>query len=255
MQFKDYFSKVSEDYARFRPVYPPALFEYLVSLTPDRVLAWDCGTWSGQAAWGLAEHFERVIASDASASQISNATIHPRVQYRVMSAEETDIESESLDLITVGQALHWFDIDAFYAEARRTLRPGGALAVWAYGFIHSDERVHDILIEYYRNIVGEFWPPEREKIEFGYRTLDFPFEELETPNFSMTANWTLKQLTGYLGTWSASLRYKESRGEDPVQLVAGRLADVWGESRARELTWPIRLRVGCKPRTGEVPFR
>ncbi len=246
MEFKDYFSKVSEDYARFRPIYPPALFRYLASITPGHSLAWDCGTGSGQAARGLVDHFEEVIASDASSSQISKAVNHPRIHYRVMPAESTDLESDSVDVITVGQALHWFDIDAFYSEASRTLRPGGVLAVWAYGFVHSDEKIHDLLVEYFQKTVGEFWPPEREKIDFGYQSVHFPFAELESPNFSMTANWTLRQLKGYLGTWSASLRYKETKGVDPVTLVAGRLAEAWGDDHARELTWPIHLRVGCK---------
>ncbi len=255
MEFKDYFSKVSEDYARFRPMYPSDLFQYLASIAPRHLLAWDCGTGSGQAARGLVEHFDQVIASDASSSQISKAANHPRIQYRVMAAERTDLEAESVDLITVGQALHWFDIDAFYAEANRTLRPGGALAVWAYGFVHSDQRIHDLLVEYFQKTVGEFWPPEREKIDFGYKSVHFPFEELEAPSFSMTANWTLKQLKGYLGTWSASLRYKEKKGVDPVNLVAERLANAWGDAPARELTWPIHLRVGRKegPGNQEIP--
>ncbi len=247
MDFKDHFSKVSEEYARFRPRYPGRLFSYLASLTPMRKLAWDCATGSGQAAVGLANFFERVVASDASASQIENAPSHPRITYRVMAAEKTDIESDSLDLVTVGQALHWFDLEAFYGEVRRTLRPGGALAVWAYGLIHPHSEVQEILVDYYHNVVGEFWPPEREKIEQGYRTVPFPFEEIEAPVFHMAVDWSIAQLEGYLGTWSASLRFKEKRGLDPVALISGKLSQAWGAKNTHEMTWPIHLRIGRKP--------
>ena len=126
--FKDHFSKQAADYATFRPRYPQKLFEYLGSIAPSRRLAWDCGTGNGQAAVGLASTFHRVIATDASEKQIANAQQHERIDYRVASAEDSGIQSEMIDLIMVAQALHWFDLDRFYDEARRVLKRDGVLA-------------------------------------------------------------------------------------------------------------------------------
>ena len=113
MSFKDHFSKHAADYAKFRPRYPQELFAYLGSIAPSRQLAWDCGTGNGQAAVGLASVFDRVIASDASEKRIANAQSHETVEYRVAPAENSGIGSETIDLIMVAQALHWFDLDRF----------------------------------------------------------------------------------------------------------------------------------------------
>ena len=131
MTFKDHFSKQAADYAKFRPQYPPELFEYLGGIAPQRKLAWDCATGNGQAAIALASVFERVIATDASEAQIANAEAHAHVEYRVAPAENSGIESDTIDLVMVAQALHWFDLDRFYAEVMRLLKPGGIFAASA----------------------------------------------------------------------------------------------------------------------------
>lgn len=246
MGFKDHFSKASDKYALYRPEYPEELFRYLASLVPSKKRAWDCATGSGQAARQLIPFFDEVIASDASESQIDNAPKCGRIDYRVMAAERTDIEDASVDLITVGQALHWLDIEAFYKEARRVLKADGILAAWAYALMETDRELHQTISEYYHDVLGEYWPPERTIIEAAYRTVEFPFEELPAPVFVMSMNWTIDQLKGYLGTWSASLRYRDRHQQNPVELIADRLASGWGRSRRRKMTWPIHLRVGRK---------
>ncbi len=143
MIFKDHFSKQATDYAKFRPRYPQKLFDYLGRIAPNRRVAWDCGTGNGQAAVGLALVFDRVIATDASEKQIANAQSHEKVDYRVAPAEHSGIGSEAVDLIMVAQALHWFDLDRFYAEARRVLKPDGILAASAYNLLHIDPAVDD----------------------------------------------------------------------------------------------------------------
>ncbi|HEX8098060.1 MAG TPA: methyltransferase domain-containing protein, partial [Pyrinomonadaceae bacterium] len=114
MSFKDHFSSHSTDYAKFRPRYPSEIFEYLASVAPSRERAWDCATGNGQAALGSAQLFKEVIATDASQAQLDSAAHHERVTYRRAPAEKTDIESASVDLVTVAQALHWLDLEAFY---------------------------------------------------------------------------------------------------------------------------------------------
>lgn len=243
-RFKDHFSSHSGEYARYRPDYPDALFGWLASLTAAHKLAWDAGTGSGQAALGLARHFDRVIGSDAAEAQLRNAAAHVRVTYKVMPAERTDLADGSVDLVTVAQALHWFDFDRFYAEVRRVLKPGGALAVWTYGVNEIAPEVDAIVRHYYADITGAYWPPERHYVDRNYRTIPFPFHELETPSFRMQKRWSLEDLLGYLGTWSASKRYQRAHGGDPLELIREPLARAWGAHGTRLIEWPIYARAG-----------
>lgn len=245
MSFKDHFSGHADDYTRYRPTYPAALFAWLAQQAPAHALAWDCATGNGQAALGLVAHFDAVVATDASANQITSATAHPRVRYAVAPAEDSGIAAHSVDLITVGQALHWFDFPAFYAEAARVLKPGGVLAAWSYGLMQVSPAVDAAVWRLYEPIVGPCWPPERRYVEEQYRTLPFPLNEIAAPAFAMEAEWTLAQLTGYLGTWSAVQRYRQERGADPLALIADELAAAWGEAEAlRHVRWPLFMRVG-----------
>jgi SAM-dependent methyltransferase len=213
----DHFSRVATAYAACRPGYPPSLFSYLSGLTRNHDLAWDCAAGSGQATLPLAEIFERVLATDVSRSMLERAPRHPRVEYRVSPAEQSGLENESADLVSVAQALHWLDLDAFYAEVERVLRPGGVLAVWSYGGQQlGDDGIDRTLAHFYSEVVGPYWPKERRHVEDGYQSLRLPYRLLQTPEFAMEESWSLGQLVGYIGTWSATQRYRESQGYDPV---------------------------------------
>ena len=243
--FKDHFSTGSADYARFRPSYPDELYAWLAEQAPGRRLAWDVATGSGQAARGLAPFFERVFGSDASAEQIKNAVPHDKVDYAVGSCEASGLAEGSADLVCVAQALHWFDRAAFYREVRRVLAPGGLIAVWCYGHLTVDPGLDPLLYHFYDQVVGPYWPPERVLIEQGYRTLDFDFDEMETPDFAIRRAWDLDGLVGYLGTWSAVQRYRGDRGEDPIPALRRELEPLWGDANAeREIRWPLSLRAG-----------
>jgi SAM-dependent methyltransferase len=244
--FRDHFSTVAAGYAAFRPRYPDVLFEYLAGLVLRRDLAWDCACGSGQATGPLAERFQRVIATDASAAQLAQAASHPRVEYRVAPAEASGLAAGSVDLITVAQAMHWLDLERFYAEVRRVLAPDGLLAVWTYAKAWVEDPPLDALLQdFYGGTVGPYWPPGRELAETGYRTLPFPLEELTPPSFEMTADWTLDQLLGYVGTWSATARYIAERGRDPRDDLRAALTPRWGAPPAtRRVRWPLGLRIG-----------
>ena len=241
--FKDHFSATAAEYARFRPNYPDALFRWLAIQCRHTGVCWDVATGSGQAATGLARHFASVVATDASASQLANAEAHPAIDYRCEPAERSTLADQSVDLITVAQALHWFDLPAFFAEARRVLRPDGVIAVWCYGRFAGDAQIDSLLAHYYQHIVGPFWPPERRWLEQGYDGIDWPFADIAAPAFELAADWTLPQLLGYLGTWSASRAYQQHHGRDPRELIAARLATAWGEVGQRTIRWPLSLKV------------
>jgi SAM-dependent methyltransferase len=246
MTFSDHFSAVAKGYADFRPHYPAALFEYLTTLVPRSATVLDCAAGSGQATLDLAMRFGKVIATDASAEQIASATPRGNVEYRVALAEESGLPDRSVDLITVAQALHWFDLSRFFVEAKRALKPGGVLAVWTYATNEfQDQKVNRIVQDFYSNVVGPYWPPERRLTETGYHTIRLPFMEIATPLFRMEAHWTLSQLLGYFSTWSATNRFIKATGCNPIEPLADTLAEVWGDtSSPRLVVWPVSLRVG-----------
>lgn len=245
MNFKDYFSKQACEYTRYRPHYPIQLFEYLAELTMEHQLAWDCATGSGQAALGLAGYFEKIIATDASDKQIANATAHDRITYIVAPAEKTAITSESVDLIVVAQALHWFDLDKFYAEVRRVSKSGGVLAVWSYSLLRVSPAIDRLVDRFYTEVVGPFWPVERQFVDDKYQSIAFPFQEFTSPAFNMEAKWSFEHLLGYIGTWSSVQKFREQNNTDPLESLARDLQQVWGRLKEKKrIHWPINMRVG-----------
>lgn len=245
--FKDYFSGHAADYSRYRPgAYPSAMFKALAALAPDRERVWDCATGNGQAALGLAEVFERVEATDASEKQIAAAVPNPKIRYSVAPAEASGLPDKSVALVTVAQALHWFDLPKFYAEVRRVAKPQGVLAASCYMRCNVDTGVDAVTEELYNGILGDaYWPPERRHVERGYADLAFPFTEIELPRFSMEVRWTLEGYVGYLRSWSATQNYLKKNGQDPLELVGERLMEAWGDPEAvRPVIWPMTIRAG-----------
>ncbi len=243
LHFRDHFSGVAEAYATFRPRYPPALFASLAAQAPRRATAWDCATGSGQAAVGLATHFERVIATDGSAAQLAAARPHPRVRYLCGLAEWAPVRAASVDLVSAAQSLHWFDIPRFFAEARRVLTPGGLVAAWCYGLAQVDPAIDPVVGRFYRDTVGPYWPAQRQLVDTGYRTVPFPFAEIALPPVAMEEELTLEAFAGYVRTWSATQRYVAARGSDPVAPLVAALVPLWG-SGVRTVRWPLAGRTG-----------
>ena len=244
MSCADHFSAQATDYAKYRPGYPPALFDWLQSLTTTHDLAWDVGSGNGQAARELARFFTHVVATDPSAAQIANAVAHPRIAFRVQAAEQCDLATASVDLITIAQALHWFDFAAFFAQARRVLKPAGALVAWTYGINTVTAEVDAVVSQFYSQVVGPYWPPERIHVERGYRDIDMPLLEIAAPTIAMSTTWTADDYLGYLRTWSATQRYSRERGHDPVNDIAIPLRRAWGAEATRVVHWPLQIRAG-----------
>jgi len=244
MTFADHFSVGSASYAKFRPHYPDALFDFLAESAPARRDAWDAGTGSGQAAVGLARLFENVIATDPSASQIDSATPHARVTYRVEPAERSGLEPSSMDLVTAAQAVHWFDQARFWGEARRVLRSNGVIAVWTYNLFEIAPPIDEIVRRFYSGIVGPYWPPERRLVEQRYQTIDFPFAEFDAPDFVIEQCMTLDDVAGYIRSWSATTSFMKHHQVDPVDDLVKELTRAWQSPEPRLARWPIAMRVG-----------
>ena len=190
--------------------------------------------------------FDRVIATDASETQIANAQSHASIGFRVAHADNSGIASETMDLIMVAQALHWFDLDRFYAEARRVLKNNGVFAASAYNLLHVEPAIDEVVNRYYYEVVGPFWPPERKLVE-QFADLPFPFHKVDAPKFERTAQWDLEHLGGYLRSWSSTQRFVAAKGSDPLQQITDDLRAAWANAKqTRRVIWPLTLRVGIK---------
>lgn len=243
MAFKDHFSGHAGSYARYRPDYPRELFEYLATLTPRREVALDCATGSGQAAVGLAKHFDCVVATDGSVAQLRKAQPHAHVAYLANLAEQPALRDGSVDLATAAQAAHWFDHARFHPEMRRVLRPDGVLALWTYGLAFVAAPIDEVVRHFYDEVVGPYWPPERRHVENAYRDLPFPWRELTPPPFQLRLDWDLDDFVGYVGTWSAVQRYTKVSGADPLPVLRAEIAPLWGPGN-RPVVWPLHLKIG-----------
>ena len=239
---KDLFSSHSQEYSRYRPTYPPELFNFLRKLCAARERAWDCGTGNGQVAGELATFFEQIYATDISINQLSQAVQKPNIHYTKQSAEKTNFPDDQFDLVTVGQAVHWFDFDLFYNEVKRVLKKDAVIAIFGYALFKSNPETDQIIQHFYDNIIGPYWQPERRYLEERYQTIPFPFEEIEAPEFEMKQQWSFERLIGYLNTWSAVKAYENEKKENPVELVKERLQASFGE--VGEVNFPVLLRVG-----------
>lgn len=242
--FTDHFAGVAAQYAQFRPGYPPALFDFLAAQAPDRDVAWDCGTGTGLAAIPLAERFESVVATDASEAQLAQAARHPRIAYRALREGSSRLPDHSASLVTVAQAAHWFDLDAFYREVDRVLKPRGVVALWCYGILSIATEIDRILQRFEHGKVGPHWPEERRHVDAEYTTLPFPYHRIATPTLAMEATLTRAGLLGYLGSWSAVSRYRTATGEDPLVDLEAELAPLWPASETKLVRWPLTVVVG-----------
>ena len=242
---RGHFGPVAADYAAFRPTYPPALFEYLAEVAPRRDTAWDCGAGSGQATLDLANWFRFVVATELSGEQADRATRHGNVAWALARAEATPLAGGAMDLVAVAQALHWFANDAFYAEVRRVAAPAGIFAAWSYGPAWVEGAAGTALARFAQEIVGPYWPAERRYVDEGYRTIPFPFEELEPPKLHLEVRWTLPELLGYARSWSATSRYMKATLTDPVADLERGMQALWPEpDEARRVVWPLAIRIG-----------
>lgn len=240
---KDNFSAQATKYAQNRPQYPQALIDYIASFTQERGKALDLATGNGQVAHKLASKFETVFATDISQKQLDQAEKASNIIYKLERAEQTSFEDNTFDLITVAQAVHWFDFTVFYKEVYRILKPEGVFAILGYGLFSTNERADAIISHFYRDIIGPYWDAERRYVEENYQTIPFPFKEIETIPWTNDFEWTAGQLLGYLESWSATQHYKNKTGINPVDLVRGELSLVW-EASDKKVHFPLLLRVG-----------
>jgi SAM-dependent methyltransferase len=214
-------------------------------VAPDTRLAADVGCGNGQLTRLLANHFSAVVGIDPSADQIANAVAHERVTYQCAPAEHLPLADGSSSMITAAQAAHWFDLPAFYKEVRRTVVPGGVVALISYGVLKLEPLLDERFQQFYRDEIGPYWPPERKLVDSGYATMGFPFQEVAGPRQEIRLEWNLAEFLGYLRTWSAVRNAREAGRQDVVLNFAQHITEAWGdENTKRPVVWPINMRIG-----------
>jgi SAM-dependent methyltransferase len=243
---KNLFSQQSNAYAKYRPSYPTALIEYIISFTQSREMAWDVATGNGQAAVLLAKYFEKIFATDLSEQQLSLASLRSNIFYSRSAAEKTSFADNSFDLITVAQAYHWLAFETFEKEAIRVARPGAVMAVWGYNIPQSGIQSVDEAIRYfYKEVVGGYWDPERKYIEEAYQTIPFPMSPLPAKSFSIDVVWDLSDLVGYFQSWSSVRHFIASQTYNPVEKFLPVLTEAWPtEKKALAFSFPVFMRIG-----------
>jgi ubiquinone/menaquinone biosynthesis C-methylase UbiE len=240
---KDNFSKQADLYAKYRPQYPQELFDFILKHTDKKQNAWDCATGNGQSAKILAKHFQDVFATDISQKQIDNAEQAGNIHYSVQPAEKTNFADNTFDLVTVSQALHWFQFDQFYAEVKRTARLQSSLAVWMYSLLRISKEIDEIIERYHFDTLEKYWDNERKYVDNNYATIPFPFAEIKTPVFSIEYSWTLDGLEGYFNTWSALQKFITVNQYNPVPDVIGQIKPHWNGDNMK-IVFPLHIRMG-----------
>ncbi|KAG1346307.1 Embryo-abundant protein EMB-like [Cocos nucifera] len=256
------FVKQAAIYAEARPSYPHEWFAKLASLTAHHKLAWDAGTGNGQAAVSVAEHNEQVIATDVSEAQLERAIPHSKVRYArtPLSTPETDLASVlggegSVDLVTVAEAVHWFDLPSFYSLVNRVLRkPGGVIAVWGYN--HRISPIEDVMKRFLDTTLP-YWDPRARYVIDGYKNLPFPFKSIglgsegDPVELDMEQDLSFDAFLGVLKSWSAVTTAKE-RGVDLLsEGVVRELETAWGgPSLARRVTYKAFMLAGTPKMEG-----
>jgi ubiquinone/menaquinone biosynthesis C-methylase UbiE len=246
MASKDYFSGHAKVYAAFRPTYPEELYQFIFQHLKQYHTAWDCATGNGQVARYLAGHFDKIYATDISAQQLDQAEKLANVSYSVSKAEQTSFADNQFDLITVGQALHWFQVNDFYKEVNRTLKPEGLIAVWGYALLTIAPEIDKLFMDFYNNKVGPYWDHARKLVENEYRDISFPFAEIASPRFQIKVSWSLEQFAGYLTSWSATQKFIHQHQYNPVDEFIPVVKQFWSEGEEKSVSFPVFLKLGRK---------
>lgn len=245
MDFKDHFSGHAQAYADFRPTYPLELVEVLADASPATKAAWDVGCGSGQLSVLLAQRFHEVVATDPSPEQLARAPVTPRVTWRQASAQRSGLEPQSVDCVVAAQAAHWFDMPAFVGECRRVGRPRALVALVTYGLMFVRPDLDRVINRFALETLAAHWPPERRHVDAGYTTLDFPLEPVALPAVTMRARWSLAQVLGYVGTWSAVAAARRAGDGALFDAFVAELDSAWGPAdEVRTIEWPLTLRAG-----------
>jgi len=242
-----------KNYALYRPDYPQHLYNLVFDYTKksrsefERALDIGCGT--GQVTSKLCTTFKNVVGTDISEKQLEAAYKADNIEYIICPAEEIKQPSNSVDLITVAQALHWFKLDQFYKEVKRVLKPNGVLAVWVYGLVEVENKTaNEVIKKLHWETVGDYWDFDRKWLCDLYPNYNMPLKDFEKHFLSINKSMTLADFVHYVDTWSALKVYREKNpdSEDPLIQFEKDLLIAYNSTpdKVLDLNFPVGLFLG-----------
>lgn len=239
---KDYFSDKPTLYKKYRPSYPSSVIQSILGHVVCRDTAWDCGTGNGQLAHAISTFFNQVFATDISDAQLAQCSAKNNIVYSKQAAESTHFRDDFFNLITVGQAIHWFNFEHFYGEVKRTAKHKSVIAILGYGRLRIDATIDRIIHTLYVDVLGKYWDKERKYVDENYLSIPFPFQEITIPAYHNSYQWDIEHILGYLSTWSAVKHYIQANNSNPIDLIREEITKQWGETKT--VQFPILARVG-----------
>lgn len=243
MKSPDY-SSYALKYVQSRPGYPEELFVYLTSLVNHRDVAWDCATGNGQAALSLTKFFKKVIATDISSDQIKQAIRHNQIEYKVCRAEESGLDNNSVDLITVASAIHWFDLDKYYDEVQRVLKDSGIIAAWTYHVGYVDPPFDNLFLHFYTDILSPYFGTRAKLVDEKYSKINLPGKHIDVADFFVRAKWKLFNMLNFIESWSGTQQYIKENEKNPVDLISDELKKIWGDpEKIHKVRWPLFIKI------------
>ncbi|NVK74784.1 class I SAM-dependent methyltransferase [Marinomonas sp. CT5] len=235
----------STSYSQTRPMYPAELYYWLSQQVAEPGVVWDCACGTGQASVDLAAYFDRVEASDISESQVTAATPHRKVNYQVFPAEKTTYPDHYFDAVCVAHALHWFDLEAFWLELKRVLKPGGIFVCWGYNWLKIGEAEDRAIADAILPHLEDYWPTQSRLLWNQYRDIEFPFDLMSVPDFELRCHWSVTQTLDFIRTLSASQLRIQEQGDDFLLSAVPIMRSVWSDpTKKQEVCLPFFVKAG-----------
>jgi SAM-dependent methyltransferase len=238
------YSSYAMQYAQSRPGYPEKLFVYLASLVEQHELAWDCATGNGQAALSLTKFFKKIIATDISSDQINHAIKHQQIEYKVCSAEQSGLDNNSIDLVTIASAIHWFNLDRYYNEVQRIIKSGGILAAWTYHVGYVEPPFDKLFLHFYTDILSPYFGARAKLVDEKYSKINLPGKHIDVTDFYVSANWKLFNMLNFINSWSGTQQYIKENEKNPVDLISKELEQIWGDpEKIHTIRWRLFIKI------------
>lgn len=267
-------SFASDHYHSARPTYPPTLYEvineYHSAHSDSHALAVDVACGPGEATSPQSKYFDSVIGIDTSSVMINSARkAYPSLQFHVSKAETfvdtVGISPGTVDLVTVAEGIHWFDIPAFFVEVHRALKSGGTFAFWGYcdaaitDYPKASKAVLDLC--YGKDALGPYWQQPgrtilRDRVPFEIPSNLFtdverhenvvcgdnkPAVDGGSTKFVMKKAATVSAIKEYIRTWSAwhNWRVANPEADDILEACFKDLKSefAWTDETELEFEW------------------
>ena len=213
--------------------------------------------------------FHRVIAFDKSPAQLAQAKPCNNIDYMEGDVYQMPVSTHSADLVTIGQAAHWFNIPRLLTEVVRVLRPGGTLAILGYGICSLEHsKADDAFKEFYSSLGSHlplghrdnYWDCDRHLLDTGLAKVRFSPPMMQKDHTRIWLNDTRivsqTHFFEYLKTMSAYQTYSKKHPDKPdlVEALMKNVQKTIGSSSDIKVTFPFFMILARAPNEAMVPM-